>query len=239
MDEMERNNWWYLGRRAIVSILFRKYFKNQTSILDLGCGTGEGVAIVSGDSVLTGVDVSETALSFAKEKGYRVLRLGSGDALPFENNSFDGILMLDVLEHITDDVKALAECARVLKIPGNMILTVPAYQWLWSGHDEVFGHKRRYGKNELIKKIKKAGFKISFASYYVTFLFPVIALFRILEKKFRNKKGSHFFPIPRFVNITLFFFMRVESVLLKRGFKLPFGSSIAIVAQKNTDFNYF
>lgn len=232
MNELEKSNWWYRGRRIIVSMLFQKYFKNKTAILDIGCGTGEGIAIVPNETTLTGLDISEIALSFAKEKKYSALYLGTAETTPFEDDSFDGILMLDVLEHTEDDTKTLAECFRVLKPLGNIILTVPAYQWLWSGHDEVFGHKRRYIKDKLVSRVQDASLEIVFVSYYMTFLFPIIALFRLTEKKIRNKKTSHFFYIPNVLNKILLLFPFLEGIFLRLGIKFPFGSSIILIARK-------
>lgn len=145
MEEWQKSHWWYRGRRAIVSGCIKVCFKagDTRAILDVGCGVGEAAKLFPDPSVLVGIDDSEEALHLAKGKGYRELHRGTGSDLPFQDRSFQSLLMLDVLEHIENDRKALSECNRVLVRGGTMLLTVPAYQWLWSGHDEVFGHKRR------------------------------------------------------------------------------------------------
>jgi len=232
MDQLQKSNWWYLGRRVIVTRLWQKYFTQKPGkVLDVGCGTGEGKSIV--DNMLDGIDESEEALNIAKQKGYAILTKGSADNLPFPDNSYSGILMLDVLEHISDDVRALSECVRVLEAKGTMLITVPAYQWLWSGHDEVFGHERRYTRKDLVEKIKNTGFEIIFSSYYVAFLFPVIVLYRAIERTFINRRTSHFFYIPKFLNNLLLFVLKTESILLEKNIKFLFGSSIVVVARKS------
>ncbi len=232
MDKLEQTNWWYLGRRKIVKKMFAKYMSTCKDVLDVGCGTGEGRNIVPKEVVLSGLDESPIALEYAKEKGYNFLKQSSGDAIQFTDNSFEGIIMLDVLEHIEDDSKTLSECLRVLRPNGKLILTVPAYQWLWSGHDEVFGHKRRYTKKELVKKIKELEFEVIFSSYYFFTPLPAVVVFRVLERILVNRKKSHFFKIPVFINKILLFIISIESFLFEKGIVLPFGSSIIVVARK-------
>lgn len=234
MHHFQRGHWWYRGRRFVVGALFRSYLAGDgaKAYLDVGCGTGEGSVIVNGAGVLTGVDMSGEALALAEGRGYASLHQASAEALPFEDGEFDGVLALDVLEHVADDAKMLAECSRVLRPGGVLILTVPAYRWLWSGHDEVFGHRRRYVRGALVAKIKAAGFDVRLASYYVTCLFPVIALWRLTEKVLRNKRASHFFSLPRAIDRLLFSTLALEGRLLTRGFRFPFGSSIVLVARK-------
>ena len=130
MDELQKSNWWYRGRRAVVAGLFQKYGRKGGDFLDVGCGTGEGASIVSNMGGITGIDMSDEALSIAKNKGYVSLCKGSGERLPFAEKIFDSLIMLDVLEHIDDDRATLNECFRVLKPSGTIFITVPAHQWL-------------------------------------------------------------------------------------------------------------
>ena len=161
MERLHHTHWWLRGRRFVVRALFRKFASAGGSFLDLGCGAGEGMSIVDSASTLAGMDISDDALALAKNKGYASLQKGSGECLPFADNSFDGILMLDVLEHIDDDRATIRECHRVLVGSGVLLLTVPAYPWLWSGHDEIYGHKRRYTKTALVHVVESAGLRIA------------------------------------------------------------------------------
>lgn len=234
MDELQKRHWWYRGRRFIVRTLFQKYIgeqKTTDSFLDVGCGTGEGSFIVKNPHQLTGVDESDEALALAREKGYRALHKGPADRLPFLNASFSGILAMDVLEHVASDGMMLEECFRVAAPEAILLLTVPAFMWLWSRHDEIFGHKRRYTKGELVQKVEKAGFEVLFASYKVMFLFPVVALFWLIERR-SSKHISKFFPLPRILNTLLFSALVFEGMLLWLGLRLPFGSSLILVAKK-------
>lgn len=235
IQRFQGNHWWYQGRRSVVRRLFRAYVRSSDrrgAYLDVGCGTGEGARIIGPAGEIHGVDVSAEALALAEGQGYASLRQGTGENLGFPDGCFDGALALDVLEHVEDDAAMLRECARVLRPGGILILTVPAYRWLWSGHDEVFGHRRRYVRSELMEKIKTASFDIRLASYYFFFLFPVVAATRLVERLFRNKRTSHFFVLPTAINRILIRIVALESRLLRRGVRFPWGSSLIVVARK-------
>lgn len=236
MDEFQKGHWWYRGRRYIVKTLFNKYVGEQKitdSFLDVGCGTGEGSFVVQNPSQLTGIDESTEALSLAKGKGYGVLHEGSADQLSFlPSVAFQGILTMDVLEHVAADGVMLEECFRVAAPGAILLVTVPAFMWLWSKHDEIFGHKRRYTKGELVKKVEKAGFEVLFASYYVIFLLPLAVLFWLVEK-FLLKHISKFTPLPEVLNRLFFSTLALEAMLFRLGLRLSFGSSIVLVARKN------
>lgn len=236
MEQLEECNWWYRGRRFLVSLLFAKYFRRDPVIeplfLDLGCGTGEGLNILKPYGKVFGLDSSAEAISIAKTKGYAKLHQGSAMQLPYADSFFDSVLMLDVLEHIPEDSLVLKECFRVLRKGGLLVMTVPAYQWLWSGHDQVFGHVRRYTKKDLVEKVFKADFKVVFGSYFVFFVFPVIAGFRLVAKAFSKNKRSHFFYTPFLINKGLYLIALLEAILLRVGFRFPFGGSVVLFAQK-------
>lgn len=234
MDRLQQTNWWYRGRRFMVRLLFKKFVSMERGkFLDVGCGAGEGKSIVAHEDVLVGLDVSDEALALAARKGYGALRRGSAEHVPAGDREFDAVLMLDVLEHVDDDHRALCECHRILSPSGLLFLTVPAYQWLWSGHDEVFGHRRRYTRTMLIATARSAGFTIVFCSYFVALLLPVIASYRLAEKRIRNARCSHFFRLPSAINAVLYGLLCFEGILLRMGCRLPAGSSIVLVARKN------
>jgi ubiquinone/menaquinone biosynthesis C-methylase UbiE len=231
-ERLSHTHWWFRGRRHIVRALWRASARRHGTFLDLGCGAGEGKSILGNAVTLVGIDVSEQALDLASGKGYASLHRGSAEALPFGDYSFDGILMLDVLEHCEHDDIALHECHRVLTESGILVVTVPAYSWLWSMHDVILGHKRRYTKPMLVQAAENAEFTVIFCSYYMTMLLPAIALYRLLEGKIRNARRSHAFAFPRIVNAVLSAVLCFEGILLLLGCRLPFGSSIVLVAEK-------
>lgn len=235
MEEYQSHHWWYRGRRSLVQMLFRHYTgprHSEISLLDIGCGNGEAGAIVGNPSRLVGIDTSLDALELAKGKGYKSLHKINQEHLEFSDNSFEGVLMLDVLEHVEADLELLRECYRVLVLGGILVLTVPAYPWLWSGHDEVFGHKRRYNRRDLLGKITKARFTVRCSSHYVTFLFPFVLVFRLVEGRLLKKQRSHFFTLWPMVNTILLTVQQIESWLISLGIRFPFGSSIVVIAHK-------
>ena len=151
---------------------------------------------------------------------------------PF-GKKFDFITMLDVIEHIKDDVQYLFMISNWLTDGGILFLTVPAYQWLWSGEDYVSQHVRRYSRKRLEETVLKAGFVIDKISYFNTFLFPTQALVILIKRLFssKSKTQTNLQEIPEFINSTLQNIMSAESPLLNQ-MDLPFGGSILCVCRK-------
>ena len=159
--KFEQFYWWHVGRRDILNFFLKKFLnKKGIQILEIGCGTGGNLEILSNLSEVTGLDVSKYALDFCRKRGVNNLVLGRAEKTNFPSESFDLILMLDVLEHIKDDKKAIGETRRILKEGGYFLVTVPAYQFIWSEHDEILGHYRRYSISDFSKKLEEAGFDI-------------------------------------------------------------------------------
>lgn len=145
--------------------------------------------------------------------------------------------MLDVLEHIDDDAGALAALHDLLRPRGRLLITVPAYQWLWSGHDVVAHHRRRYTARQLRSRLAEAGFAVSYLSYFNTFLFPLIATKRLLSRISGWEGGSDMeagtSPVASRVLRTVF---GAERHLL-RWFRLPFGVSIVVLATPQASYD--
>ena len=153
------------------------------------------------------------------------------DEIPYLNEKFDIICLLDVLEHIEDHKTTLNILKKMMSRDGIMILTVPAYKWLWSKHDELNHHFRRYTKKEL-NKLFDDKYLILKSSYFNFFLFPIALLSRLIDK-IRKRSSQNFLNLPNlFINKILFKIFKYESKLL-RIFNLPFGLSILIVVKNN------
>ena len=167
MYYLEDKYWWFVGRKNVIRSLINITYRGRKdlNILDIGCGTGSILNILSEYGRVLGSDISETALSFCKKRGFTNLIKTSADDLKLESESFDLVTAFDILEHLENDKKALREFYRVCRKGGNILITVPAYRFLWSEHDRALGHKRRYVRGEIREKVRSAVFRIKKMSY--------------------------------------------------------------------------
>ena len=239
--EMEQKHFWHVGRREIILDVLRRDIPDLAGsrMLETGCGNGNILWYLKQNGInIEGGDIFLEGLNFCRKRAgsvalYQINIL----ALPF-NDKFDVIGAFDVLEHIDDDKKALAEMSRTLKSEGNLILTVPAHRFLWSYFDEASSHKRRYSKLEMVTKLEQAGFAVKKASYYMFFLFPLLAAIRLIgnarhrrdNRKINVKSSLEVRTVP-VVNEVFLGLLRLERFLL-RYFDLPFGTSLLVLAEK-------
>lgn len=240
--QMEQRHFWHVGRREIILDVLRRNIPNlgRSRMLEIGCGNGSVLAFLKQNGIdIEGGDIFLEALNFCRKRAgsvalYQIDIL----ALPF-SDEFDIIGAFDVLEHIENDEKALAEINIALKERGYLILTVPAHKFLWSRHDVASHHRRRYSKAELLAKLEHCGFTVNKVTYYMLFLFPVLVAMRLLSKTFRNKKHKKDdIPISLerktipVINNVFLACLRLEKCLI-RHLNLPLGASILVVAVKN------
>lgn len=236
LAKLEDSHWWHVAKREAVGELIKGFkwlnlVRGSTSknlkILDIGCGTGRNVKEFAKFGQVWGIDSSAEAIKYCKEKGLKNIKLGTSDKTGFDNGTFDVVTLLDVLEH-TDEDKTLGEIKRVLVKDGLLIVTVPAFSWLWSRWDEVLHHKRRYTKESLEKVLLRNGFKVRKISYMYSFLVLPALVVRFIKSMFSKKNyGSDFEISPPFVNKLLLWLSRGERVL---SYPLPFGTSLICVA---------
>ncbi len=239
--EREGAYWWNVGRRRILEERLRKRILPGTgdlNILDVGCGAGGNILFLKKFGKVTGLDVSEDALAFSRNKGFAALVPGRAEKLPFPDGSFDIVATLDCIEHIEDDRSALRECGRVLKNNGALLLTAPAHRWLWSRHDEALHHMRRYTATDLRIKICGAGFRIKEMSHFVIPAIPFLLVHKavrfVKKRVFPNMKevvDTYDVELPRFLNTALIAWLFLEKAVMKVA-TIPFGSSLMVVAER-------
>jgi len=221
----ENSYWWDISRREIVKQAVNKNkLTAKSKILDAGCGEGTMLSFLQSKFPNSfGIDNSVYALEFCKKRGLSNLKLANLEKkIPFKNNFFNAIVCLEVIEHTNNDNNVVKEFYRVLKQGGKLFLTVPAYNFLWSKHDESIAHKRRYDRGQLKILLFQNDFKVITASYFFSFLLlPAIFIHPKKETAAVNKLISSF----------LLALCSLERQILNY-FSLPFGISIIVVAQK-------
>ena len=237
MFQVEETNWWYRSRRLLVRRAVeveRRRAGRPLRILDVACATGMSFRFLSDLGKITGIDISSETIHFCGLRGIHDIVQCDAMALPFREGSFDLVLALDACEHFEDDVKAMKEMVRVLRPGGAAVVTVPAFMFLWSPHDDAFHHVRRYTRGELRTKLRGAGFSPERISYYSFFLLPPVYLFRKIRScgaKGKEKHSDFFVPLPAPVEGSLRGVMAVERFLM-RFLNLPFGVSLFSVNRK-------
>ena len=240
-DVLNEDGWWWSrGRRALIKALAGRYASNSNGlrkILDIGCGTGTTIKEMEAYApTVCGLDISPTALRYCSQRGISSVSLGDASVLPFRDGQFDVVISVDLLEHMEDDVGALREMHRVAKPGGVVIATVPAFQRLWSRRDEQLRHKRRYTKEQLQRKVTRAGLMVQRATYInLPLLLPLFLLVQA-GRLFSRKpiRSMDHVLVPRPVNEVLSWVVEGEARWLAHA-DLPIGVSIACVAARSKE----
>jgi SAM-dependent methyltransferase len=183
---VEQSHWWHIGRRRILAGFVERICGRVTDrparILDVGCGTGANLLMLSKYGQAEGVDVSEDALEFCRARGLDTVKLGAAEQLPYEDGTFDLVTAFDVVEHMDDDLAGLKEMRRVLRPGGRVLLFVPTFMFLWGLQDEVSHHRRRYRLPELRRVLEQAGFEVERSTYAnITFFAPILLVRKLMR----------------------------------------------------------
>jgi SAM-dependent methyltransferase len=228
----EDRHWWYQGRRRVIErVLERLDLPAGARILDAGCGSGRNMVELARHGAVTGVELSETSVRLARERNAGEVIEGSVMDMPFDEGAFDLTVSLDVIEHLEDDVGALRELRRVTKPGGALLVTVPAYQWLWSGHDEVNHHHRRYNRRTLLTPAETAGWRMESSTHFNSLLLPIAIVLRALErfKPSTTKSSLDLWVPPAPLNWALRQPLHLEAAMIGHGGPIPAGLSLLAV----------
>ncbi len=233
-------HWWFVARGKIILSIIDRFLPDGGSleILDVGCGTGSFLKKLEKYGQAAGVDISEEAVKFCRLRGCtKVSVIKEEEGLPFKDNTLDLITAMDIIEHIDDDSAVLAECYRIIRKGGLLLVTVPAYDFLWGPHDEVNDHKRRYVARELRNKMEKAGFTVKKMTYFDAFLFPFFVLVRTghrVSKMINSNYKAHsdLKMGSTVINYLLKTMFSLEGPLLKK-LNFLYGASLLCVAEKS------
>lgn len=236
--EVEESHWWYIGRRRIIASfvqgICRQFQERRPRILDVGCGTGANLVMLSQFGEVEGVDISPDALAFCRERGLEDVRLGAAEKLPYEDGRFDVVTAFDVVEHLDDDLAGLREMRRVLRPDGRLLLFVPTFMFLWGVQDDVSNHRRRYRLPELRRVVREAGFEVERTTYAnITFFAPILLVRKLMRLTGIRTSTENSINVP-ILNGLFGHVLGSERTLL-RYLNLPFGVSGLCVARRIED----
>jgi SAM-dependent methyltransferase len=228
MAEVQDSHWWFRGRREILrSVITGLALPGSPQILEIGAGTGGNLTMLSQFGSVKALEIDDYARSIARQRTNDRVDIRQGhlpDGIPF-SDKFDLVCLFDVLEHVELDLASLKAIRRIVSSNGCLLLTVPAYSWLWSAHDERLHHVRRYTASGLTEKAQLAGWAVRRITYFNTLLFPLAVAARVTDKIFPGRQPSGTgIPAP-VVNSALYRVFSMEKTLL-RAFNFPFGVSL-------------
>jgi len=236
LSRIQDGNFWFRGRNELIAWTVKRCFPEARSLLEIGCGSGAVLAHLQRGCPqlerLAGADAHVEALGFAAARVGDGVRLFQVEAtrLPWREE-YDVVGAFDVIEHVRDDVGALAELRSAVRAGGGLLVTVPQHPWLWSRHDEVARHVRRYRGRELTRRLQAAGFRIVMQSSFVSLLLPVMLASRYLERS-RPRPETEGLVVSGIANRCLYLAMRVERALIELGGRFPIGGSLIVAARR-------
>ena len=231
MAEVDQRHWWYRARREVLAALIRRVVgpPQNARILEIGCGTGHNLDMLKQFGEVEALELDEEARIVAEQRlGGPVMGAPLPELSGVPEGKYDLVAALDVIEHIDDDEAALASVARKLKRGGKLLMTVPAHGWMWSNHDVISHHKRRYSKKSLRRLVDGSPLRLQAMGYFNSLLFP-LAVAQRLASKVTDSKGTGLGIPPAPVNSALERTFAAERHMIGRT-PLPPGLSLFAVA---------
>ncbi len=244
LARVEDRHFWFQARNHLIFKMGKRLVSALAPgyrVLEVGCGTGNVLRVLRQacpDGMVVGLELWLDGLRFARERSAGLLVQGDVRHCPF-GKPFDLIGMFDVLEHVPEDLETLRALRSALAPGGRLILTVPAHQYLWSYFDEAARHCRRYSSQEIRDRLVQAGLQVEFLSQFMTCVFPLVWLFRKLSSR-NQRPGSadaktlalREFRVVPVINGVLTALLKLETLWLSRGLRLPIGTSLIVVARR-------
>jgi 2-polyprenyl-3-methyl-5-hydroxy-6-metoxy-1,4-benzoquinol methylase len=232
IESIERHNWWYRGKRDLFDRILTRVSKHHKieKALDIGCGVGSNLEILHRHAgEVKGIDFSELAVEFCKQKGFKNVVKGDVCNLP-KKEKFDVVLCSELLEHV-DDAKAIEQINSVLKPGGIFIFSVPAHKYLWNDNDIISHHLRRY-KKEHLQELLQNNFTQVRLNYWNSSLFLPTLMYYQLQRLQKNRKPvNNLTLIPKMMDSALYGLLKLENKLFHK-VSLPQGISIVGIAKK-------
>lgn len=236
MIKYEDRHWWHRGRRRIVrDTLEQSCLRPGSRLLDAGCGAGGMLGVLGSYGDVSGLDMDPELVALARSRGYDDVHQGTVEALPWGDNTFDLITLLDVLEHTADDGVVLRELRRVVRPGGYLLVTVPAYPLLWSSHDVANHHYRRYRRRTLRAAATEASWSIERMTSFNSLLLPPAAAVRVAQK-LRHERVEQHTPDatigPPWLYPILELPLRAEASWLRQNRDIPMGLSLLALLRR-------
>ena len=236
MLDVDEHHWWYRGRRQIVDAELRRLPLSGTGqVLDAGCGSGRMLQELVRYGEVSGIELDPEAAALASSRGVGEVRAGRLEELPWPDGTFELITCLDVIEHTPDDRRTLGELRRVCRPGGWLLVTVPAYQALWSLHDVANHHYRRYSRERLQAAARDGGWKVRRMTSFNGLLLAPAAVVRLAERRRMRQPDDDYKPDltlgPEWLNAVLEQPLRLEARWLARGRTMPAGLSLLAVLE--------
>lgn len=231
--ESGNSYWWFAGKNNLVleSIAgISKQLPKNPLILDIGCGRGEFLEKLARIGKAVAIDDSDNLQGCVNPHNGHLIQCDGTD-LCFKNETFDLILMLDILEHFEDDYSSLTQAYSKLKAGGYLLITVPAVPYLFGNHDRLLKHFRRYSKRTLSQLIRKTGFKVERLTHWNFFLYLPIFIVRMIKRQV-NDQSSDVYPLPPWINQALTRLIFLETFFITRGIGFPFGINLLGILRK-------
>ena len=234
MKRLQNSHWWFLARRQIIeTALERLPLQKVSKVMEVGCGVGGNVEMLSARGSLLGIDFHEPAVKYC-QSAYPEATFVHADILDLDIASFgtfNSIFMLDVLEHLSEEELVLEKLKAILDEEGHLVITVPAYNFLWSKHDEFVHHKRRYTKKRVVALLSNSGYTVDYATYFNSILLPLAIVQRVSYRVFNRISDGHLSVPCGPINFFLKNVFAIEKQIL-RYLDFKCGLSILVIASK-------